>query len=161
LVPLNWQARGCPTFRDFRKVGTADLDPTFHSSQPTAGLLCYTPSMPNPAPSLLRGGMLSLHQHQLILAPTIGGWRIFGFRLNWQAPGCPTFRDFRKVGTTDLDPMFIRHSQPPGFYATSDLCPNRLHRHYGAGYSHFITTSFTSACHCSAAHEIGVCFSMC
>ena len=44
-----------------------------------------------------------------------GEWPSFGFRLNWQAPGCPTFRDSRKVGTADLDPMFIRHSQTPGF----------------------------------------------
>jgi len=63
----------------------------------------------------------------------------FGFRLNWQAPGCPTFRDSRKVGTADLDPMFIRHSQPPGFMLHpihAQPAPSLL----GAGYSHFITT---------------------
>jgi hypothetical protein len=37
--------------------------------------------------------------------------------------------------------MFIRHSRCLGVYATPTTCPTRLHRYYGAGYSHFITTS--------------------
>src|SRR5271155_2734414 len=57
--------------------------------------------------------------------------------------GCPTLRDFRSVGTTDLDAMFTRHRPRAGLPATYLEIPNRLHRYYGAGYLHlhFITTS--------------------
>ena len=37
--------------------------------------------------------------------------------------------------------MFVRHSHDADIYATPHGMPNRLHRYYGAGYSHFITTS--------------------
>jgi putative transposase len=54
--------------------------------------------------------------------------------------GCPTFRGFRKVGTTDLSHVHSSHTH------SLRLCyewsvANRLHRYYGAGYLHFITTS--------------------
>jgi hypothetical protein len=68
---LNWQAIGCPTFRDFRKVGATDLDPNLHSSQPTAGLVVLAP---DPCPSgsiIITGRILSLHHHQLLPAPAI------------------------------------------------------------------------------------------
>ena len=39
-----------------------------------------------------------------------------------QEGGCPSFRDVRKLGTTDPDLMFIRHSQTPAFYATPEAC---------------------------------------
>ncbi len=35
--------------------------------------------------------------------------------------GCPTFRGFRKVGTTDLDSVFTRHIQMAG--KIGDLAP--------------------------------------
>ncbi len=37
--------------------------------------------------------------------------------------------------------MFIRHRLTPCVCATESSMPNRLHRYYGAGYLHFITTS--------------------
>jgi putative transposase len=54
--------------------------------------------------------------------------------------GCPTRRGFRRVGT--MDPPLVHASQT----RIVTLCyllpvPNKLHRYYGAGYLHFITTS--------------------
>jgi putative transposase len=37
--------------------------------------------------------------------------------------------------------MFIRHIHPRALCVTTLAMPTRLHRYYGAGYSHFITTS--------------------
>jgi hypothetical protein len=44
-----------------------------------------------------------------------GGWPTFSFDC-WHDHdrGCPTFRGFRKVGTTDLGFFFLRQVQPPG-----------------------------------------------
>ena len=55
--------------------------------------------------------------------------------------GCPSFRGFRKLGTTDLALMFVRHRRTLPSCANCSAVLNRLHRYYGAGYSHFITTS--------------------
>ena len=54
--------------------------------------------------------------------------------------GCPTFRDFRKVGTTDLSHVHSSHTHRLRLCYECSV-PNRLHRYYGAGYLHFITTS--------------------
>jgi hypothetical protein len=45
------------------------------------------------------------------------------------------------VGTTDLDALFIGHIQSRRILCYLFRMPNRLHRYYGAGYLHFITTS--------------------
>jgi putative transposase len=37
--------------------------------------------------------------------------------------------------------MFIRHRRTLSSCAKGSAVPNRLHRYYGSGYSHFITTS--------------------
>jgi hypothetical protein len=73
--------------------------------------------------------------------------------------GCPTFRDFRKVGTTDLVPMFTRHILTACVYATNPPCPTRLHRNYGAGYLHFITTSCYQRRPLLNSPENRICFS--
>jgi REP element-mobilizing transposase RayT len=54
--------------------------------------------------------------------------------------GCPTFRDFRKVGTTALADVHSSQTHSLSLCYESPM-PNRLHRYYGAGYLHFITTS--------------------
>jgi hypothetical protein len=50
--------------------------------------------------------------------------------------GCPTLRGVRRVGSTV-------HPSQPSFQLVSytSPVPNRLHRYYGAGYLHFITSS--------------------
>src|SRR5438046_10387937 len=50
--------------------------------------------------------------------------------------GCPTLRGVRRVGSTV-------HPSQPRFQLVSytSPVPDRLHRYYGAGYLHFITSS--------------------
>ena len=56
-----------------------------------------------------------------------GGCPSFGFLLNKQAIGCPTFRGFRKVGTTNLNLTLIRHSPTAGHLCYTGRMAQRLH----------------------------------
>ena len=53
----------------------------------------------------------------------MGAGPALNFADSVQTCGCPTFRDFRKVGTTDPAPVFIHHRLQPGSYVTPSLFP--------------------------------------
>jgi putative transposase len=54
--------------------------------------------------------------------------------------GCPSLASFAKLGTTDR--LHVRWSHTSLSLARyTSLVPNKLHRYYGAGYLHFISTS--------------------
>src|SRR5205807_8296036 len=59
-----------PHLSRFSKVGTTDLDSMFIRHSQPAGFVLH-PIHAQPAPLLLRGGILSLHHHQLLPAPAI------------------------------------------------------------------------------------------
>ncbi len=59
-------------------------------------------------------GWPPLHATTTLAASPVGGWPTFAFCSRYHQLGCPTFACSAKVGTTDLDPMLIRHSRDFG-----------------------------------------------
>ena len=81
--------------------------------------------------------------------------------LSRHGPGCPTFRDFRKVGTTTAGARFTRHIQQPAFCARRLAWPPDSAVTTGLDIRISSPRAVTSAARCSAANAIAICSLKC